>query len=67
MGNRDFVAAMDELYGDVDDVTRRILVNSVVFGLTGVHTVKRGDLPFNATASAHLKGINANENGMKHT
>ena len=44
VGNKDFMAKFDENFGDMDENTRRWLVNSIVFGLTGVTHLKKGDL-----------------------
>ena len=35
---------MDELYSDADEATKRVIVNSIVFGLTGIHHVKKNGL-----------------------
>ena len=44
MDNADFKSEFDKHYGDFDDVTRRVLVNSLVFGLTGITHLKKGNL-----------------------
>ena len=41
--NKNFSHEFNELFGDVDEVTKRIIVNSLVFGITGVTHVKKTD------------------------
>ena len=43
MGDKNFKAEFDEMYKDFSTVSRRAIVNSMVFGLTGFTHVKRGD------------------------
>ena len=43
MGDKNFKDEFEELYSDFDEVSRRMLVNSMVFSLTGVTHVKKGD------------------------
>ena len=43
MGDKNFKAEFDKMYGDFDDVSRRAIVNSMVFSLTGFTHVNRGD------------------------
>jgi len=41
--NKDFAMEMDELYGDADEWTRRMLVAGATFGITGGHKLKKAD------------------------
>jgi len=43
MGHKDFKAKFDENFGDMDANLRRYAVNAIVFGLTGVTHLKKGD------------------------
>jgi hypothetical protein len=44
MGHADFRAKFDESFGDMDANLRRFAVNAIVFKLTGVTHLKKGDL-----------------------
>jgi hypothetical protein len=44
MDNSDFSANFNKHFGDIDESGKRLLVNAMVFGLTGVHNVKKTDL-----------------------
>ena len=43
MDNRDFKTEFDSLYGDMSDVSKRILVNSFVFNIIGAQHLKKTD------------------------
>lgn len=43
MGDKNFKDEFDEMYKDFSTVSRRAIVNSMVFGLTGFTHVKRSD------------------------
>ena len=40
MDVKDFKAEFNDMYGDMSDVTQRLVTNSLVFGLVGAHNVK---------------------------
>ena len=44
MDNKDFANEFEDLYGDLGETTKRLLVNSMVFGIAGVGSVKKTDL-----------------------
>ena len=44
MDNKDFANEFEDLYGDLRETTKRLLVNSMVFGIAGVGSVKKTDL-----------------------
>ncbi len=44
MNDQDFSANFNKHFGDLDETKQRILVNALVFGVTGVHSVKKTDL-----------------------
>ena len=54
MDNANFANEFNALYGDLSETTRRILVNSMVFGIAGVGSVKKTDL---MSTGAKLKAI----------
>ena len=43
MDNKDFSVAFNELYGDFDETTKRVLVNSMMFGMLQLPHVKKTD------------------------
>lgn len=43
MDNKDFSVAFNELYGDLDEVTKRMMVNSMMFGMLQLPHVKKTD------------------------
>ena len=43
MDNKDFSAAFNELYGDLDEVTKRMMVNSMMFGALQIPHIKKTD------------------------
>ncbi len=44
MDNKDFSAAFNELYGDLDEVGQRVMLNTVMFNILGFKGLKKTDL-----------------------
>ena len=42
-GNENFMASFDELYGDFDEVGKRVALNGLLFASTGVFHIKGTD------------------------
>ena len=57
MDNKDFSNEFDALYGDLRETTRRLLVNSMVFGIAGVGSVKKTDLMSTGAKLSAIKDI----------
>ena len=57
MDNKDFANEFEELYGDLNEVTKRLLVNSMVFGIAGVGSVKKTDLMSTGAKLSAIKDI----------
>ena len=43
MENRDFKSNFNDMFGDMDEVTKRLIINSLVFGIIGASHVKKMD------------------------
>jgi hypothetical protein len=43
MGDKDFKTSMHEYYGDIDEVTERLIIDGIVFGVLGMNHAKKID------------------------
>jgi len=43
MGDKDFKTSMQEYYGDIDEVTERLIIDGIVFGVLGMTHAKKID------------------------
>ncbi len=57
MDNKDFSNEFNALYGDLSETSRRLLVNSMVFGIAGVGSVKKTDLMSTGAKLSAIKDI----------
>jgi hypothetical protein len=57
MDNKDFSNEFEILYGDLEETTKRLLVNSMVFGIAGVGSVKKTDLMSTGAKLSAIKDI----------
>ena len=57
MGNADFKKEFDKNYGDLEDVTKRMLVNMFVFSIAGTGHLKANDMMSTQMKSRAIKNI----------
>jgi hypothetical protein len=64
LDNGDFRTAMDSLYGDTDEATKRFISNVMMFKLTGVQHFKRRDWQSNSSLGREMNKLSNRSNEL---
>ena len=64
LDNGDFRTAMDSLYGDTDEATKRFLSNVMMFKLTGVQHLKLRDFQSNSSLGREMNKLSNRSNEL---
>jgi len=64
MGDKDFKTSMQEYYGDIDEVTERLIIDGIVFGVLGMTHAKKIDFMKQSTKQKLSSKLNREINDM---